>query len=96
MASAAKRLGVESAIIDGEIVVLNEAGLSDYQALRTAITRRQHHLYFVAFDLLHLNGYDLRDMDLEDRREILESIILPDDRIQLGRRCREKPKPFST
>lgn len=77
-------LGVESAIIDGEIVVLNEAGLSDYQALRTAITRRQHDLYFVAFDLLHLNGHDLRDMNLEDRREILEGLILPDDRIQFS------------
>ena len=62
LAGAAERLGVENAIIDGEIVVLNEAGLSDYQALRTAITRRQHDLYFVAFDLLHLNGHDLRDM----------------------------------
>ncbi|WP_287286248.1 hypothetical protein [Mesorhizobium sp.] len=40
-------------------------------ALRKAITRRQHDLYFVAFDLLHLNGHDLRDMALEDRREIL-------------------------
>ncbi|ESX70511.1 hypothetical protein X758_16785 [Mesorhizobium sp. LSHC416B00] len=29
-----KRLGVENAIIDGEIVILNQAGLSDYQALR--------------------------------------------------------------
>ena len=84
LAGAAKRLGVEDAIIDGEIVVLNEAGLSDYQALRTAITRRQHDLYLVAFDLLHLNGHDLRDMDLEDRREILEGVILPNDRMQFS------------
>ncbi|MHB9450631.1 ATP-dependent DNA ligase [Mesorhizobium sp. RSR565B] len=84
LAGAAKRLGVENAIIDGELVVLNEAGLSDYQALRKAITSRQHDLYFVTFDLLHLNGHDLRDMDLEDRREILEGLILPDDRIQFS------------
>jgi bifunctional non-homologous end joining protein LigD len=69
---------VESAIIDGEIVVLNEAGLSDFAALRKAITRRQHDLYFVAFDLLHLNGHDLRDMPLEDRREILHGLIEPE------------------
>ncbi|ESY80741.1 hypothetical protein NKJ59_04745 [Mesorhizobium australicum] len=49
---ASAELGAENAIIDGEIVVLNEAGLSDFAALRKAITRRQHDLYFVAFDLL--------------------------------------------
>ncbi|MFC3326185.1 ATP-dependent DNA ligase [Mesorhizobium cantuariense] len=84
LVGAAKRLGLDSAIIDGEIVVLNEAGLSDFAALRKAITRRQQDLYFVAFDLLHLEGHDLRDMDLEDRREILEGIIEPDSQIQFS------------
>jgi ATP-dependent DNA ligase len=81
---AAKGLNVQSAIIDGEVVVLNEAGLSDFAALRKAITRRQHDLYFVAFDLLHLNGHDLRDMVLEDRREILAGLIGSDSRIQFS------------
>ena len=53
-------------------------------ALRKAITRRQHDLYFVAFDLLHLNGHDLRDMPLEDRREILAAMIPKGDRIQFS------------
>ncbi|WP_441338640.1 ATP-dependent DNA ligase [Mesorhizobium onobrychidis] len=57
LATAAKTMDVESAIIDGEIIVLNEDGISDFAALRKAITRRQHDLYFVAFDLLHLNGH---------------------------------------
>ncbi|RWK10690.1 MAG: ATP-dependent DNA ligase, partial [Mesorhizobium sp.] len=78
---AAAALDVESAIIDGEIVVLNEAGLSDFAELRKAITRRQHDLYFVAFDLLHLNGHDLVDMPLIDRRDILEALIPTDRRI---------------
>ncbi|ESX99875.1 ATP-dependent DNA ligase [Mesorhizobium sp. LNJC398B00] len=82
--AASAELGAESAIIDGEIVVLNDAGLSDFGELRKAITRRQHDLYFVAFDLLYLNGHDLREMDLEDRREILEGLIFPDDRIQFS------------
>lgn len=71
LTEAAKGLNVQNAIIDGEVVVLNEAGLSDFAALRKAITSRQHDLYFVAFDLLHLNGQELRNMALEDRREIL-------------------------
>ncbi|WP_123149905.1 RNA ligase family protein [Mesorhizobium delmotii] len=84
LAKAAAELEVESAIIDGEIIVVNEAGLSDFAALRKAITRRQHDLYFVAFDLLHLNGHDLRDMSLEDRREILQAMIPAGGRIQFS------------
>ncbi|SJM34517.1 ATP dependent DNA ligase [Mesorhizobium delmotii] len=84
LVEAAKGLNVQNAIVDGEVVVLNEAGLSDFAALRKAITRRQHDLYFVAFDLLHLNGHDLRDMALEDRREILAGLIGSDSRIQFS------------
>ncbi|RWD29895.1 MAG: hypothetical protein EOS34_27400 [Mesorhizobium sp.] len=84
LAAAARTLDVENVIIDGEVVVLNEAGLSDFVALRKAITRRQHDLYFVAFDLLHLNGHDLRDMPLEDRWEILAGLIGSDSRIQFS------------
>ena len=77
LAEVALELEADNAIIDGEIIVTNEAGLSDFAALRKAITRRQDDLYFVAFDLLHLNGHDLRDMALEDRREILAG-MMPD------------------
>lgn len=75
LVETAKGLNAQSAIIDGEIIVLNDAGVSDFGELRKAITRRQHDLYFVAFDLLHLNGHNLRDMPLEDRREILEALV---------------------
>ncbi|TPM41524.1 ATP-dependent DNA ligase [Mesorhizobium sp. B2-3-4] len=84
LAAAAKRIEVDDAIIDGEIVVLNEAGLADFAALRKAITRRQQDLYFVAFDILHLNGHDLRDMALEERRTVLEGLIEPGSRIQFS------------
>ncbi|TGQ70998.1 ATP-dependent DNA ligase [Mesorhizobium sp. M00.F.Ca.ET.186.01.1.1] len=84
LVAEAAHLGAESAIVDGEIIVVNDAGLSDFGALRKAITRRQHDLYFVAFDLLHLNGHDLRDMALEERREILAGMIEPGRRIQFS------------
>ncbi|WP_244604657.1 MULTISPECIES: ATP-dependent DNA ligase [Mesorhizobium] len=76
--------GADRAIIDGEIIVLNDSGLSDFGELRKAITRRERDLYFAAFDLLHLNGHDLRDMALEERREILASMIEPGGRIQFS------------
>lgn len=80
----AASLGAESVIVDGEIIVINDAGLSDFGELRKAITRRQHDLYFVAFDLLHVNGRDLRDMALEERRDILAGMIDPGGRIQFS------------
>ncbi|TRC72046.1 ATP-dependent DNA ligase [Mesorhizobium sp. WSM4307] len=84
LSKAAASLNVENAIIDGEIVVLNDDGISDFGELRKAITRRQHDLYFVAFDLLHLNDHDLRDMELEDRREILAALIPAGEHIQFS------------
>ena len=84
LVDTAKGLNVQSAIVDGEIVVLNDAGVSDFGELRKAITQRQHALYFVAFDLLHLNGHDLRDMPLIDRREILQAMIPAGQRIQFS------------
>ncbi|BBD41417.1 ATP-dependent DNA ligase (plasmid) [Aminobacter sp. Y103A] len=50
LVEAAKALDVETAIVDGETIVTNDAGLPDFAALRRAITRRQHDLYFVAYD----------------------------------------------
>lgn len=84
LVKAAGEINAESAIIDGEIVVLDEAGHSDFGELRKAITRRQHDLYFVAFDLLHLNGHDLRDVPLIDRRDILEALLPEGQRIQFS------------
>ncbi|WP_367118909.1 RNA ligase family protein [Mesorhizobium sp.] len=84
LVEAAKALNVETAIIDGETIVTNDAGLPDFAALRRAITRRQHDLYFVAFDLLHLNGHDLRDLGIEERREILHGLIPAGSRIQFS------------
>ncbi|WP_348641132.1 hypothetical protein [Mesorhizobium sp. B2-3-15] len=48
------------------------------------MTSRQHDLYFAAFDLLHVNGHDLRDVPLEDRREILAEMIPEGQHIQFS------------
>jgi ATP-dependent DNA ligase len=84
LADEAKAIEAESFIIEGETIVTNEAGLSDFHALRSAITRRPQDLYLVAFDLLHLNGHDLRDMSLKDRREILQAMIPAGGHIQFS------------
>ncbi|AZO05606.1 ATP-dependent DNA ligase [Mesorhizobium sp. M2A.F.Ca.ET.043.02.1.1] len=84
LAVEAAGIEAESFIFEGETIVTNEAGLSDFHALRSAITRRPLELYLVAFDLLHLNGHDLRDMPLQDRREILQALIPAGGHIQFS------------
>lgn len=84
LATEAGTIEAETFIIEGEVIVTNEDGLSDFHALRSAITRRPQDLYLVAFDLLHLNGHDLRDMPLKDRREILQALIPAGGRIQFS------------
>ncbi|RUW87808.1 ATP-dependent DNA ligase [Mesorhizobium sp. M7A.F.Ca.US.010.02.1.1] len=87
LAGEAEAIEAESFIIDGETITVNEAGLSDFHALQSAVTRRKpsRDLYLVAFDLLHLNGHDLRNMPVEDRREILQALIPAVGRIQVSK-----------
>ena len=72
---AAAALPAESAILDGEVVVFNEKGLSDFQALRSAMRWQPERLVFVAFDLLHLDGEDLRLHPVVQRRARLSDLL---------------------
>ena len=53
---AARAIPVRNAIIDGEAIVQNELGVSDFHALRSSMTTEPHRVLFFAFDLLHLDG----------------------------------------
>jgi bifunctional non-homologous end joining protein LigD len=61
-------------------VVQDEQGISDFEALRSAIHKAPHRLVFFAFDLLHLDGQDLRRTPLIERRTALRGLIEPDPR----------------
>jgi DNA ligase D-like protein (predicted ligase) len=77
---ACANLGCKAALIDGEVVVQDEQGISDFEALRSAIYKAPHRLVFFAFDLLHLDGQDLRRTPLIERRAALRKLIEPDPR----------------
>ena len=78
LARAAAELAVESAILDGEIVVLDEAGRSSFPDLQAAFQNgRDPDMVYFAFDLLHLNGRNLRGLPLIKRNEILEKLLSP-------------------
>ncbi len=68
----------KSGIIDGEVVVLDDQHRSNFNELQAELsTRRSNRLVFVAFDLLHLDGMDLRKLPLVVRRECLERLVRP-------------------
>src|SRR4051794_10144133 len=57
---------------DGEVIVQKENGVSDFEALKSAIRWRPQRLIFCAFDLLHLNGKELGYQPLVERRAKLK------------------------
>ncbi|TIT15483.1 MAG: ATP-dependent DNA ligase, partial [Mesorhizobium sp.] len=80
--SALADIPVGTALIDGELVVETSAGASDFSALQADLSEgRSDRFRFYVFDLLHLDGYDLRDVALITRKELLEKIIGGDNGI---------------
>ena len=77
---AASKLPCQTALLDGEIIVQDENGISDFDALRSAIHKAPHRIVFFAFDLLHLDGQDLRRTTLMEQRTALRELIEPDPR----------------
>ena len=73
IAEAICSLAAKSALIDGEAVVFRPDGHSDFAALRTKAGSARASL--VAFDLLSLNGKDLRQQPIEERRGALLPLV---------------------
>ncbi|WP_407154908.1 DNA ligase D [Bradyrhizobium sp. STM 3557] len=76
IAASARMLKANSAIIDGEAVVYGSSGLPDFQQLRRELGRRRsERVRYHAFDLLYLDGYDLRGAAYEDRKRLLQRLL---------------------
>ncbi|MEO5326201.1 non-homologous end-joining DNA ligase [Mesorhizobium sp. CC13] len=80
IATEARRLNLKTAILDGEAVVLDDKGRSDFGMLQRALGRRPAaheaaEIIFYAFDLLYLGGRDLRWLPQHERRRLLEPIV---------------------
>lgn len=74
---AVTALPLRQAVLDGEVVVLDEHGISRFQLLQNALGReagRSSLIYYV-FDILHLDGRDLRELPLDERKAILHKLI---------------------
>ncbi|GLQ09698.1 ATP-dependent DNA ligase [Devosia yakushimensis] len=69
-------LDCKQAVIDGEIVVLDDDGISRFGKLQDALAEgASHKLVFYAFDLLYLDGWDLRGVELTKRKTLLAQLL---------------------
>jgi bifunctional non-homologous end joining protein LigD len=68
-----------SAIIDGEVVVPAANGTTDFSVLQNELKGKSTKIVMVAFDLLYLNGHDLRKLPLIERKALLKKIITGTD-----------------
>jgi DNA ligase D-like protein (predicted ligase)/DNA ligase D-like protein (predicted 3'-phosphoesterase) len=74
VADALKKFRFE-AVLDGEIVLVDEQGRPDFQMLQDYQKSGRGHLLYYVFDLLHFEGYDLTDLPLLRRKEFLKKIL---------------------
>ncbi|TDR93668.1 DNA ligase D [Enterovirga rhinocerotis] len=79
IAEAVAALPVSTAILDGEAVIEGEDGVASFSALQQALSdtngKIAHEAVFYAFDLLHLEGHDLRPLPLEERKARLADLV---------------------
>jgi bifunctional non-homologous end joining protein LigD len=71
----ARQLPARAALIDGEVVVVDVGGRTNFQSLQSAIKGEPQRLEFYAFDLLSLDGEDLTALPLVERKEKLAALL---------------------
>lgn len=93
-------LAAREAILDGEIVALNERGRSDFHLLQQrmhvrapgeTLIKKVPVVYFV-FDLIYCDGYDLRQSPLLERKQLLQRLLHGSDRVRFSDHQIEKGK----
>jgi bifunctional non-homologous end joining protein LigD len=87
-----KSVKATSAIIDGEVVVLDEQGRSSFSLMQQRTGLRAHGkqtaprhdlpILYYAFDLIYLDGYDLRRVGLDDRKRVLREVLIPGENVR--------------
>jgi ATP-dependent DNA ligase len=79
ISSDAWHVNAGSAIIDAEVVVPGADGITDFSVLQNELKGRSTKIVMVAFDLLYLNGRDLRGLPLYERKAVLKKLIADTD-----------------
>ena len=92
MAALAQAVNARQAILDGEVAALDEKGRPSFERIQPRIMNtdasavaqmmKSRPVIFFAFDLLYLDGYDLRDTPLAERKRMLSMILQPHQSIR--------------
>ena len=82
------------AVLDGEIVVLNEEGKSEFQKLQHYEDNTQYQICYYVFDLLSLNGNDTSELTLIERKELLKKLLPKNAVIKYSEHIIAKGKGF--
>jgi bifunctional non-homologous end joining protein LigD len=84
----------QTVVLDGEIVVVDDSGKTSFQALQNYRKTKQGQLRYYVFDLLYLDGRDLRNLPLLQRKQLLRGIIPPRSIIQYSDHVTEEGQTF--
>ena len=89
-----KLVKAEAAVLDGEVVVLDDEGRSSFSLMqqrtgmrgygRQTTPRQELPILYYVFDLIYLDGYDLRRVALDDRKRLLREIVADDDLVRIS------------
>jgi len=96
----ANNVKASEAWLDGEIVALDKEGRSDFEQLqlRFGVQRPSQQLleqapvFYYVFDILYLDGYDLREVPLIERKALLKEVLRQDSRVRYSDHVLEKGK----
>ncbi len=76
IAAGFSELPCATALVDGETVVFDSRGISDFSRLQRALADGEQTMTFVAFDLPYLDGWDLREAPLIERKHLLQTLLI--------------------
>ena len=82
------------AVLDGEIVVLNKEGKSDFQQLQLYNYNDAENIYYYVFDLLMLDGKDTCELTLAERKKLLQQLVKKNPAIRFSDHVINKGKNF--
>ena len=97
LADALRTLPARTALLDGEVIVLDEHGISSFAALQAAFQQGSaQQLRYYVFDMLHFAGHSLRELPLGDRKQLVETLLssAPDGPIRLSQDIRVDASAF--
>jgi bifunctional non-homologous end joining protein LigD len=75
VADATLRVNADQVMLDGELVAVDASGRPSFQALQHRGSHPGYQIVFYVFDVLHLNGFDLMNLPLSERRELLPQLL---------------------